>query len=541
MWRCSIVGQHWLPVSACALVLLALVACGGGGASTAGSSSDPPVLQSGPPPSLTAMQVDAVVRAAVQSVNIPIVVGVTDRLGNVLAVFDTNGAPATGTGNFGTTPDANDVAVALARTAAFFSNDQAPLSSRTVRYISGIHFPPGVAGTASAPLYGIENTNRGCSFNTTYLPGQSIPPATLINGSTPGLGIITGKANVYDSDPMAVNPGGVPLFDNGTLVGGVGVVAASLDTAEYAAYSGAVGAGFGANPAPPGVVVINGIALPFVDQTTAPSGVTAGPFNGVYALGPSPSPGPPPQGYLVGPQASAYGGLSKADVSAIVTSAVNTADQTRAVIRLPIGSRARMMIAVADLDGSLLAVYRMPDATVFSIDVAVAKSRNVIYFSSEPGLPGAYADSLPGSTDLPGIPEGTAVTNRTIGFGGQPLFPSGIDGSNPGPFFNLYVNDTDHACTQGSQPPNPNQNGIVFFPGSLPLYRNGVLVGGLGVSGDGVDQDDFVTAAGAALTIVTDPSDSGHGFEAPTAIRADQIVIQNVRMPYLKFPRNPTQ
>ena len=487
------------------------------------------------------MQVDAVVRAAVQSVNIPIVVGVTDRLGNILAVFDTTGAPPTGTGNFGTTPDANDVAVALARTAAFFSNDQAPLSSRTVRYISGIHFPPGVAGTASAPLYGIENTNRGCSFNTTYLPGQSIPPATLINGSTPGLGIITGKANVYDSDPTAVNPGGVPLFDNGTLVGGVGVVAASPDTAEYAAYSGAVGAGFGADPAAPGVVVINGIALPFVDQTTPPSGVTAGPFNGSYALGPSPSPGPPPEGYLVGPQASAYGGLSQADVNAIVTSAINTADQTRAVIRLPIGSRARMMFAVADLDGTLLALYRMGDATVFSIDVAVAKSRNVIYFSSEPGLPGAYADSLPGSTDLPGIPAGTAVTNRTIGFGGQPLFPSGIDGSNPGPFFNLYVNDTNHACTQGSQPPNPNQNGIVFFPGSLPLYRNGVLVGGLGVSGDGVDQDDFVTAAGAALTIVTDPSDSGHGFEAPTAIRADQIVIQNVRMPYLKFPRNPTQ
>jgi hypothetical protein len=50
----------------------------------------------------------------------------------------------------------------------------------------------------------------------------------------------------------------------------------------------------------------------------------------------------------------------------------------------------------------------------------------------------------------------------------------------------------------------------------------------LGVSGDGVEQDDFVTAAGAA------------GFEAPTKIRADQIIDQGVRLPYIKFPRNPT-
>ena len=200
-----------------------------------------------------------------------------------------------------------------------------------------------------------------------------------------------------------------------------------------------------------------------------------------------------------------------------------------------------MMFAVSDLDGNLLALYRMPDATVFSIDVAVAKSRNVIYFSSSGGLPGLYAGSMPGSVDLPGVPTGTAVTNRTISFGAQPFFPSGIDNTPPGPFFNVYQNDTEHACTQGSQPANPNQNGIVFFPGALPLYRNGVLVGGLGVSGDGVDQDDFVTAGGAALTIILDPTDSTHGFEAPDGIRADQVVIRNTRLPYIKFPRNPTQ
>ena len=535
-----------LLITAGLAVSLLLVACGGGGASSAGN--DPPPVAPPPSPSLTPAQVDAVVRAAVQAVNVPIVVGVTDRLGNTLAVFNTQNAPATGLGNFGVYENAPNLAVALARTAAFFSNDQAPLSSRTVRYISGIHFPPGVDGAPNAPLYGIENTNRGCSFNTTFLPGQAIPPATLVDGSSPGLGIITGKANVNDSDPNAVNPGGVPLFINNTVVGGVGVVAAGSDPtvagniAEYAAYVAATTAPFGPTPAAPGVVVINGITVPFVNQTTAPSGVTAGSFNGSYQVGPAASPGAPPTGYVVGPLASAYpGGLSAAEVNSLVQSAVNTANQTRAVIRLPIGSRARMMIAVSDLDGNLLAIYRMADATVFSIDVAVAKSRNVIYFSNKGNLPGAYAGSPPGSVDLPGIPEGTAVTNRTIGFGAQPEFPPGIDGSGDGPFFNLYLNDTANACTQGSQPKNPNQNGIVFFPGSLPLYRNGVLVGGLGVSGDGVDQDDFVTAGGAALMLVTDPSDSSHGFEAPTAIRADQIVIDDLRMPYLKFPRNPTQ
>jgi uncharacterized protein GlcG (DUF336 family) len=176
-----------------------------------------------------------------------------------------------------------------------------------------------------------------------------------------------------------------------------------------------------------------------------------------------------------------------------------------------------MTIAVADLDGTVLALHRMPDGTVFSIDVAVAKARNVVYFSNPAGTP-----------DLPSVPAGTAVTNRTISFGAQPLFTPGIDGSGPGPFFNLFTFDVAHPCTQGSQPANANQNGVVFFPGSLPLYKNGVLVGGLGVSGDGVDQDDFVTNAGAK------------GFEAPTAIRADQVEIDGVRLPYQKFPRNPT-
>jgi uncharacterized protein GlcG (DUF336 family) len=501
-----------------ATVAIVFLACAG----CSGVNTPPPPQQTTEVDYLTSTDVGAVVEAAASSVSNSLVIAVVDRAGNILGVYRKASAPTTAVGNFGVVVDANNLAVSLARTAAFFSNNQAPLSSRTVRYISGIHFPPGVANTASAALYGIENTNRGCSLNTTFLPGQAVPPATLINGSSPGLGIITGKADVYDSDPTAVNPGGVPLFKNNEVVGGVGVVGPSMDIAEFAAFTGANAPGLTPAPEPlpaPGAVLINGIALPFVLQTTQPSGTSPGSANGSYFQGPTSSPGPVPDGDLIAESAGPIGGLSAAEVGAIVNNAVATANVTRAVIRLPPGQRTRMAIAVADLDGTLLALYRMPDATVFSIDVAVGKARNMTYFNSQQVNP----------NDLPGVPVGTAVTTRTIGFGGQPLFPSGINGTPPGPFFPLYVHDVNNPCTQGSQPPSANQSGIVFFPGSEGLYLNGTLVGGLGVSGDGVDQDDYVTHGGAA------------GWEPPAAIRADQIVIDNVRLPYMVFPRNPTQ
>ena len=469
-------------------------------------------------PILTAADVDAVVQAAAASVNSEgMVIAVTDRQGDILAVYRKPFAPATAAANFGVQADSNEVAVALARTASFFSNNQAPLSSRTVRYISGIHFPPGIPFTGNAALYGIENTNRGCGFNTDFIPGQDVPPSRSIDGSRPGLGILTGKADFNDSDPNAVNPGGVPLFKQGVVVGGVGVAGVGADVAEFAAFSGATANGFGPAPAPPGVVIIDGIALPFVNQTSMPAGFGPGSADGAYMLGPMASPGPAPEGDLVAPRDGPMGGLTHDEVRQIIDAAVATGNLTRAVIRLPLGSRARFVIAVAALDGTLLALHRMPDATVFSIDVAVAKSRNVIFFSGPDRTAG----------DLPGVPMGTAVTNRTISFGAQPFFPPGIDYSTPGPFFDLYKFDTLNPCTQGSQASKPNQNGIVFFPGALPLYKNGVLVGGLGVSGDGVEQDDFDTAGAAA------------GFEAPAAMRADRVIDQGVRLPYIKFPRNP--
>jgi uncharacterized protein GlcG (DUF336 family) len=509
------VGHNFLRgTMVAAAVALAVALSGCGGLVSSGTSSPPaPVV------SLTAADVTAIVQAAAQAADPnTMVIAVVDRAGRILAVYRKPSAPALASGNFGAQVDVNELAVSLARTAAFFSNDQAPLSSRTVRFVSGIHFPPGVSNAPNAALYGIENTNRGCTLSTTFIAGQALPPSRSITGATTGMGIATGKADLNDSDASAVNPGGVPLFRDGHVVGGIGVAGVAGDVAEFAAFAAATSNGFGPTPAAPGVVFIDGVALPFVNHTTRPAGVGAGTANGSFLVGPAASPGPPPEGMLVAPAGGPLGGLSASDVAQIINNAVTTANQTRAVIRLPIGSRTRMAIAVADLDGTILGLYRMADGTVFSVDVAATKARNMVYFSG-----GART-----AADLTGVPMGTAATNRTIGFGAQPLYPPGIDGSGAGPFFNLYQRDVANPCTQGFQAAGPNQSGIVFFPGSVPLYRNGALVGGLGISGDGVDQDDYVAAGGST------------GFEAPAAIRADQVIVQGVRLPYLKFPLNPT-
>jgi uncharacterized protein GlcG (DUF336 family) len=423
-------------------------------------------------------------------------VAVVDRAGDILAIYR----------RAATTDSDVEKALSLARTDAFFSSQATPLSSRTVQAISQPNFPMGIPNQPSGPLFGIGNTNRGCNFNVTFLPGQMLPQLQNATGTGYGLG-------------MATAPGGLPLFRSGTtVVGGIGVAGAGSDDAgEYIAAASAQASGFFVQlPLPdPGAVYINGIRLPFINST-AP---TPKPFtipNGAYQVGPL-NGMPAPEGWLVGPSASAT--LSVADVTAIVQSAIDTASLTRAAIRLPVGTRASMVISVADLDGNILALYRMPDALIFSIDVALTKARNVVYFSGPNRDP----------RDLPGVPLETAVTNRTVGFGSQPYFPSGIWNTQPGPFAAMYAADTANPCTQGNQPANPNQSGIVFFPGSAPLYRNGQLVGGLGVSGDGVDQDDFVTSGGAV------------NFLAPAGIRADQLFIRGIRLPYWSFPRNPEQ
>src|SRR5271156_3560837 len=373
-----------LTLGIAGVLALLLVGCG----SVSSTQTSPPPVAAVQP--LQVADVQKIAQAAVNSANVDMVVAVVDRAGFVLGVFQTQHPPMMAAGNFGQMLDATDVALALARTGAFFSNDQAPLSSRTVRFISGIHFPPGVTNQPPADLYGIENTNRGCSLVSGAVFQGQIPPSLSLGGGF-GPGVMTGKADAMDSNPLAVNPGGVPIFYQNVVVGGIGVVTSSsnLSLAEYTAFAGSTtqrtgpGDSFGPTPAAPGVVFIGGIALPFVTQSSLPAGVSAGPVAGTgsYFVVPTNSAGQPPEGDLITPAAGPLGGLSATDVQTILSNAEATANTTRAAIRLPIGSRARMAIAVADLDGTIIGLRRMQDSTVFSIDVAASKARNMVYFN----------------------------------------------------------------------------------------------------------------------------------------------------------------
>lgn len=70
----------------------------------------------------------------------------------------------------------------------------------------------------------------------------------------------------------------------------------------------------------------------------------------------------------------------------------------------------------------------------------------------------------------------------------------------------------------------------------MPIYRGDTLVGAIGVSGDGVDQDDMVAFlglhnAGVAL--------GGAIGNAGAARRADTLVPQGVRLRYVQCPQAP--
>ncbi|HEU4751833.1 MAG TPA: heme-binding protein [Armatimonadota bacterium] len=172
-------------------------------------------------------------------------------------------------------------------------------------------------------------------------------------------------------------------------------------------------------------------------------------------------------------------GLTRQDIEAILTHGVQTAQATDSALRGINGivQTTRMHIAVVARDGRFLAIRSMEDAWVGSIDIAIAKARTAAFFSSNEN----------------------ALTSRIIGVLSQAHNPDGSGGA--GPLWGIWA--SNQIGISGSQ---EFRNGLITFPGGVPLYKNGVLVGGVGVSGDGVDQDEHVAFGAAA------------GFEPPAAI-----------------------
>ncbi len=83
-------------------------------------------------------------------------------------------------------------------------------------------------------------------------------------------------------------------------------------------------------------------------------------------------------------------------------------------------------------------------------------------------------------------------------------------------------------------------NGLQIFPGAVPVYRGNTLVGAIGVSGDGIDQDDMVAFLG---TVNAGLRVGGIGLP-PASIRSDQVIVpvagtNGVRLRFVGCPFAP--
>jgi uncharacterized protein GlcG (DUF336 family) len=365
-------------------------------------------------------------------------------------------------------------------------------------------------------------------------------------------------------------PGGVPIFKNGLLAGGLGVstgIPAQSDLNNILCCCSpvipdeiiALGAVLGGYETPAGLrgdgIFLDGIRLLFANTDPPPANFTLafsalnsrGAVDSRFQIRATPPPKFPqtPENELfrevnlgvvngVNYNFTIRSGaiLTSDDVRQIITQAATQAAKTRAAIRRPVGSPARVFISVVDIDGKALGIGRTPDATFFSYDVSAQKARTALAFSD----PGHFLGQM--VRDALGIPrtQGFAISARAVGFLAQDFYPPGISREDeslgrdigPGPFFVMPpLRNGDEFIFQKNLGLQPYGNGITIFPGGVPLYKNGQLAGGVGVSGDGVDQDDIITFAGSL------------GFEPPDEIRCDQFTYRGVRLPYVKFPRQP--
>ena len=633
-----------------ALALLMLAACGGGGGGGGGSSSSssggstsgggggggsPPFYIAPALSSLSVADIQKIVaQAALQAStdSSPATIAVVDRVGNVLALFRMTGAPslaripaALNGANIdiqGLDVPAEAAAVAKAITGAYLSSGGNAFSSRTASMIVQQHFPPApsTVGLESGPLFGVQFSQLPCSDLA-----ARFGPDALIGPKRSPLG-------------LAADPGGFPLYKNGVLVGGVGVLAdgnygfdpnvldIDSDVDERIALAGTVG--FEAPTAiRANMIYVDGTQLRYSDAdyisltpltgasyaTTDPALGTLVPLIGYYtpailagtAYG-SEASGvrdattaefANPDAFVLSDGAGSgrypiragtdagdiAGPLTAAEARTILSEAFAVMSQARAQIRQPLDSRAQVSISLVDTRGQVLGLVRSPDAPLFGVDVSLQKARSAAFFSNAQAGANLLADP---SADVRGFVGATrsflndpnalngnfAITSRAVGNLARPYFPDGQVNQPNGPLsrpiaqFNPFSTglqsalvltnlvqhlnfasgasgtDTQRRCT--FQPDvaagqNRLQNGIQIFPGSVPIYRGSLLVGAIGVSGDGIDQDDMISFLGLnnAGKLLSGP------VNAPLGIRSDTIRVpvggSSVRLRYISCPFAP--
>ena len=77
-------------------------------------------------------------------------------------------------------------------------------------------------------------------------------------------------------------------------------------------------------------------------------------------------------------------GITAAEVTEILRSALGVTLQARAQIRRPLGSFIQVTVSVVDTNGEILGVSRTPDAPIFGTDVSLQKARSAMFFSLNP-------------------------------------------------------------------------------------------------------------------------------------------------------------
>ncbi len=371
-------------------------------------------------------------------------IAVVDRVGNVLAVFQMSGARvgfdilsgravAGGLDGIRDALPATAAAIAKAITGAYLSSSGNAFSSRTASQIVQQNFLPGESNAPSGPLYGVQFSQLSCSDVMRNATHGSVGPKRSPLG-------------------LAADPGGLPLYKNGAVVGGIGVMADGVygldpvitdideDLDELIAVAG--GWGF----APPADIraeriTADGKTFRYVDSESlasdpsrararsrpcrcalvavagyAPASVRAGVAFGTPASGYRAATGPLASvgafTLVDGANAERYpargttlaGGPTAAEVSRILEEGIRVANRSRAQIRRPLGSAAEVSVVVVDLEGEVLGLARTPDAPIFGTDVAVQKARGALLFSRPDaaslisGLPAAAYLSPAGAT-----------------------------------------------------------------------------------------------------------------------------------------------